>query len=122
MIFVFIMIFFITGNDINQILNKKPDENHIINLLSECAHEYMKFSTALKVGSGYAVGLKGNNGDNLIQVISKWISSQPSPVTWHNIIDVVESETLGKNVTLANKIRKWLAEDEHFTYYMNKEN
>ena len=119
--FVFITIFSITGNDINEILEKKPDEDHIINLLSEYADQYIEFSTALKVGSRYAMGLNGDNKVKLIQVISKWMSTPCSPVTWRTIIKVVESKTLDENVTLANKIRKWLAEDEQFFYYMNKD-
>ena len=115
------MIFSITGNDINQILNKKPEEDHIINLLSEHADQYIEFSVVLKVGSRYAMGLSGENKVKLIKVIAEWMSRQCSPVTWRTLIDVVEGETLGKNVTLANKMRKWLAMEEHFTYYKNKD-
>ena len=111
----------ITGNNIIEILDKKPDEDHVINLLSECADEYIKFSTALKVGSKYAMGLNGDNKVKLIQVISKWMSSQsfpdPNRVTWRTILEVVESETLDKNVVLGDKIRKWLAREENFIYY-----
>ena len=120
MIVCIFTIFSITGNNIIEILYKKPDEDHVINLLSECAGQYIKFSTALKVGSKYAMGLKGDDEEKLIQVISKWMSSQCSPVTWYNILEVVESETLGKNTTLGDKIRKWLAKDEHFSYYMDQ--
>ena len=67
------------------------------------------------------MGLNGDNKVKLIQVIAEWMSRQCSPVTWRTIIDVVESETLGKNVTLADKIRKWLGKEENFTYYKNKD-
>ena len=81
----------------------------------------MEFSTALKVGSRYAMGLNGDNKVKLIQVISEWMSRQCSPITWRTIIDVVESKTLGKKIALANEIRRWLGKDENFTYYMNKD-
>ena len=45
-----------------------------------------------------------------------------SPVTWHTIIEVGESDTLGNNVELADKIRNWLKKDDNFLYYANQEN
>ena len=118
--FVFITIFSIIGNDFDQILNKKPIEKHVVELLAEYGYQYESFATALGVGIRFADGLSGSNVSRLTRVIARWMSTQSSPVTWHTIIKVVESETLGKNVALADKIRKWLAEEENFTYYMNK--
>ena len=120
--FLFITIFSITGNDINQILDKKPTEKDVVELLAEYGHQYESFAIVLGVGITFAEGLEGDNVTRLTRVIARWMSTQCSPVTWHTIIDVVESKTLDENVTLANEIRTWLAKDEHFTYYMNKDN
>ena len=67
------------------------------------------------------MGLNGDNNVKLIQVISEWMTRQCSPITWLTIINVVESKTLGKKKALANEIRRWLAKDENFTYYINKD-
>ena len=120
--FLFITIFSITGNNINRILNKKPTEKDVVELLAKYGHQYKSFATALGVGITFAEGLEGDNVTKLTRVIAIWMSTQRSPVTWRTIIKVVESKTLGENVTLANEIRTWLAKDEHFTYYMNKDN
>ena len=120
--FLFITIFSITGNDINQILDKKPTEKDVVELLAKYGHQYKSFATALGVGITFAEGLDGDNVTKLTKVIAKWMLTQSSPVTWRTIIKVVESETLGKMVALADKIRKSLAEEENFTYYMNKNN
>ena len=120
--FLFITIFSITGNDISQILDKKPTERDVVELLAKYGHQYESFATALGVGITFADRLSGNNINRLTRVIARWMSTQCSPVTWRTIIKVVESKTLGENVTLANEIRTWLAKDEHFTYYMNKDN
>ena len=119
---IFITILSITGNDITNILNKKPNEKDVVELLAKCGHQYKVIATALGVGITFAEGLEGDNVTRLTKVIGKWMSTPRSPVTWRTIIKVVESKTLGENVTLADEIRKWLAEEEHFTYYMNKDN
>ena len=90
-------------------------------LLAKYRHLYKSFATALGVGITFAEGLSGSKIIRLTRVIAKWMSTQCSLVTWRTIIKVVESETLDNNVTLANEIRKWLAEDENFSYYMNKD-
>ena len=112
----------ITGNDINKILNKKPTEKHVVELLAKYAHLYKSFATALGVGITFADGLDGDNVSKLTKVIAKWMSTRCSAVTWDTIIKVVESETLGKMMAHADEIRRWLAKDENFTYYMNKDN
>ena len=43
-----------------------------------------------------------------------------SPVTWHTIIESVESIIFGKNLELGMWIRNWLKEDEHFSYHMEQ--
>ena len=105
------------------ILDKKPKKSHVVDLLANNAHEYKKFAIALDVGSGFATELSGD--DNIVkldEIIGKWMKTCISPVTWHTIIEVVESDTLGNNVELANKIRNWLKKDDIFFYYAEQEN
>ena len=74
----------------------------------------------LDIESGFVKGLSGD--DNVVkldEIIGKWMKTQSrsSPVTWRTIIKTVESDTLDKDVELADKIRDWLKEDENFSYY-----
>ena len=92
-------------------------------MLAKNAHEYKKFAIALDVDSGFANGLSGD--DNIVkldEIIGKWMKTRSSSVTWHTIIEVVESDTLGNNVELADKIRNWLKKDANFLYYVEQEN
>ena len=114
----------IVGNDINKILNKKPDKRHVVELLAQNAYEYKKLALALDVDDGFVEGLKSSDDDivNLDKIIRQWIQTRCSPVTWNVIIESVESIIFGKNLELGEKIRNWLKEDEHFVYYKKKDN
>ena len=46
----------------------------------------------------------------------------PLPVTWRTIIEAVESDILGNNVELADKIRNWLEKDQNFVVYIEEKN
>ena len=107
------------------ILDKKPEKKHVVNLLAKNADEYRNFAIALDVDSGFVRGLSGdNNVVKLDEIIEKWmkIRSDTSPVTWRTIVEAVESDTLGNNVELADKIRNWLEKDESFAFYVEKKN
>ena len=91
-------------------------------MLANNAHQYRKFAIALDVDSGFARGLGGDdNVEKLDEIIGKWMTTRSSPVTWHTIIEAVESDTLGNNVELSNKIRIFLEKDEHFARYIEQE-
>ena len=105
------------------ILDKKPHKGHIVDLLAKNAHQYKRFATKLGVDGGFANGLIGD--DNIVKlgdIIDQWMTTRSSPVTWHTIIETVESPTLGNNVELADKIRNWLEKDENFAFYVEKKN
>ena len=102
-------------NNIQLILDKKPNKGHIVDLLARNAHQYKKFATKLGVDGGFVRGL--NDIEKLDEIIDQWMSTRSSPVTWRTIIEAVESDTLRNNVELADKIRNWLEKDENFSYY-----
>ena len=118
------IVFSIVGNDINEVLSKQPDKYHVTKLLAQNAYKYKKLALALDIDDGFVEGLKCNDDDivNLDKVIRQWIQTQCSPVTWNTIIKSVESPIFGKNLDLGVRIRNWLKEDEHFAYYMKKDN
>ena len=99
------------------ILDKKPERKHVVDLLAKNAHEYEKFAIALNVDDGFVKGLSGDGIVKLNQIIGNWMTTRSSPVTWRTIIKAVESNTFGKNLDLADKIRDWLKEDENFSSY-----
>ena len=112
----------IIGNDIEKVLNKKPDKRHVVELLAENAYEYKELAIILGVDHTFVEGLKIKDIINLDKIIQQWIQTRCSPVTWDTIIESVESVTFGKNLELGEKIRNWLKEDKHFVYYMEKDN
>ena len=118
------IVFSIIGNDINKILNKKPDKQHVVKLLAQNAHEYKKLALSLNIDDGFVEGLKSSDDDivNLDKIIRRWIQTHCSAVTWNVIIESVESTIFGKNLDLGEKIRNWLKEDEYFAYYKEKDN
>ena len=93
-------------------------------LLGEYGHKYMQLALALDIDDEFVEGFKPNDDDiiNLNNILRRWIQTRCSPVTWNTIIESVESVTFGKNLDLGEKIRNWLKEDEHFHYYMEKDN
>ena len=81
-----------------------------------------KYAIAFDVDSAFVTGLSGD--DNIVkldEIIGKWMKTCSSPVTWHTIIEVAESDILGNNVELVDKIRNWLKKDDNFLYYAEQE-
>ena len=117
-------MFSIIGNDINKVLNKKPDSRDVVELLAQSAHDYKVLAIALGVDHTFVEGLKYSDKDiiNLDKIIQRWIQTRCSPVTWNTIIESVESVIFGKNLELGEKIRNSLKEDKQFIYYMEKDN
>ena len=80
-----------------------------------------KFAIAFDVDSAFVTGLSGDdNIEKLDEIIGKWMKTCSSPVTWHNIIEVAESDILSNNVKLADKIRNWLKKDDNFFIMQNR--
>ena len=113
-------ICFFIENDINQVLNKSPDESDVVDLLADYAHHYKKLAIVLHVDRGFVKGLKGDHVEKLYDVIIKWKEMRRSPITWNTIIKAVESKTFGKNAQLKEDIIKWLREDDNFDRYRKR--
>ena len=89
-------------------------------LLADYACNYKSLAIVLRVDSGFVRGLKGDNVDNLNDVITKWKETRCSPITWNTIIKAVESKTFGRNAQLKEDIIKWLREDDNFDCYRKR--
>ena len=94
----------------------------VVDLLADYACDYKKLAIVLHVDRGFVRGLKGDDVDNLNDVIAKWMEMRRSPITWNTIIKAVESRTFGKNTQLKEDIIKWLKEDDNFDRYRKKDN
>ena len=91
-------------------------------MLAKNVHQYKRFATKLGVDGEFVRGLSGDDIEELDEIIDHWMTTRSSLVTWCTIIETVESDTLGNNVELADKIRNWLEKDENFAYYVEKKN
>ena len=101
------IVFFFT--DTSDILNSTPDEFELLKLLADISAEWREVGQALKITyndlEGLARSLKSDK-IKLGDVIHKWITSQPSPVTWNTVITAIEEGI--KNKKKGNEIRRHL--------------
>ena len=77
---------------------------------------------------GYLLGVDSNTIDMLYtsnysdqmkmsKMLQSWLDNEPTPVTWDNIIDVIEGPLQKKS--LAMEIRKFLMDRFRYTYIYN---
>ena len=117
-----LFLFYFIENDIDQVLDKSPDVSDVVELLANYACDYKRLAIVLRVDRGFVRGLKGDNVDNLYDVIAKWKAMRRSSITWNTIIKAVETKTFGKNTQLKEDIIKWLKEDDNFDCYRKRDN
>ena len=94
----------------------------MLRLLAPVAARWEEIGNGLKVADGAIESLKYSNQrdiNKLSEVLQIWKDTWSSPLTWENIIEVVESNLVGKKVE-AQAMRDFLKEDQNFEYYMNK--
>ena len=73
-------------------------------------YSWQDVGLALRVSSDYLDGLSRSHdtpSTNLSKVISKWMVSQPSPVTWKTVISAIEGPIVD-NKKKADEIRNYL--------------
>ena len=73
-------------------------------------YSWQEIGLALGVSSDYLDDLPRNHdtpSTNLSKVISKWMDSQPSPVTWKTVISAIEGPFVD-NKRKADEIRNYL--------------
>ena len=94
----------------------------MLNLLASAAARWKEIGNGLKVAPGAIESLEQSNKrdiNKLSDVLQIWMDTWSSPVTWENIIKVVDSDLVGKKDE-AQAMRDFLAKDENFAHYMNQ--
>ena len=104
-------MFFILSFYFSDILKENPSHCDLLNLLADINNKWKDIGLALSLPQNFIEGLeKVLDSDNvkLSKVITEWIDTMPSPVTWETIISVVEGPIVN-NQRKANDIRQHLA-------------
>ena len=94
----------------------------MLNLLAPAAARWEDIGAGLKVAAGAIESLQQSNKrpiNKLSEVLQTWMDTWSSPVTWENIIKVVDSAAVGKKDE-AQAMKDFLKEDENFEHYMNQ--
>ena len=91
-------------------IGTKPDIPVLLTLLSPIYHLWRELGYLLGVDSGMINGLSiSSHTDlaNMSAILQSWLDNEPTPVTWNNIINMIEGPL--QNKTLADKIRLQVA-------------
>ena len=96
----------------------------MLNLLAPAATQWHNIGVGLKVTAGvidkvYAELTNERPISKLAKVLRTWMDTESSPVTWENIITVVEGPIVARKKE-AQAIREFLAKDENFEHYKNQ--
>ena len=82
----------------------------MLKLLTSVSAKWQEIGDLLGVDSDTIEGLYTSNVSNQVKMskmLQCWLDNAPTPVTWHNIISVLEGPL--KEKSIANKIRNTLA-------------
>ena len=105
--------------DITAVLQKVPDLHDLLNLLQNIADEWHKIGLSLCVSESVISGLSQSAEDNtvkLYKVLTHWMDTMSSPITWQNIISSVEGPIIANHST-ADRIREFLSQQEVYSKY-----
>ena len=111
-----IIIYF---TDITTVLQKVPDKHDLLNLLVDIDYEWEKIGISLGIPESVLDHLSQSNEDdttNLCEVLTHWMDTMPSPVTWENIIRSLEGPIV-QHPSTAHKIRNYLTKPEVYSEY-----
>ena len=114
--------YYIQEKNIQDILKKKPDGTHLLNLLAPAAAKWEVIGKGLKVDDGtiQSTLFKPQTDINkLSDMFTAWRNTLSSEITWDNVINVLESASVGRH-DIAKKIREFLSVPKNYDYYMNQ--
>ena len=104
------IIFFV---EISTFLNDTPKEYQLRHLLANISSRWQEIGLALGISDNDLDNISTLVQDNmskLCKMITKWIETQSSPVTWSMIIFAIEGPIVN-NKTKADEIREFLAKN-----------
>ena len=110
------MFFLLT--DISVVLREAPGHTELCRLLATINHEWNEIGLAFSVSHNVLEGLRLERDSNirkLSQVISSWIETKSSPVTWETVISAIEGPIVN-NKNKADEIRDYLTTSKYRSY------
>ena len=100
--------------------DKEPKKVHLQRLLGSIQHKWREIGEALEVPDGRIQSIeydpRYNDTRKLSEVLQTWIGTQPSDVTWKNLIRVITEYPVNEPV-LAKTIPHFLAKPEICSKY-----
>ena len=87
----------------------KPRKHELLKFLSSISAKWQEIGDLLGVDSDTIEGLYFSNKPNHVkmsEVLQYWLDNEPTPVTWDNIISVLDGPLKKKSV--GDEIRKYL--------------
>ena len=99
--------------EISSFLNQIPKEYQLRYLLADISSKWREIGLALGISDNDLDNISTVVPDNmskLCKMITKWIETQSSPVTWDMIIFAIEGPIVN-NKMKANEIREFLAKN-----------
>ena len=105
--------------DITAVLQKVPDLHDLLNLLQNIAKEWYIIGVLLKVDENFLRGLLESVQDDttkLHKVLTRWMDTMSSPITWQNIVNLVEGPFIANHST-AEEICEFLSQQDVYSKY-----
>ena len=106
--------------------DKQPKKIHLQQVLGPIQYKWRVIGEALEIPDGIIQSIdhnpRYNNACKLSEVLQTWIGTQPSDVTWRNLINVIRENSVNEPV-LAKTIPDFLANpkiSEHYTECASK--
>ena len=99
--------------EISDILNQTPKLYQLRNLLADISSRWREIGLALGISDNDLDNISSvvqDNKSKLCKMITKWIETQSSPVTWGTIIFAIEGPIVD-NKRKVDEIREFLAKN-----------
>ena len=104
--------------DISDVLREAPGHHDLCRLLATINHKWYEIGLAFSVSDNVLEGLyleRDSNIRKLSQVVSTWIDTKSSPVTWETVISAIEGPIVN-NKNKADEIRDYLTTSKYRSY------
>ena len=100
------------SNDVFLSSDKEPKKVHLQCVLGPIQHKWRAIGEALEIPNGTIKSIDHDahydDSNKLSEVLQTWIDTQPSDVTWRNLIDIITECPVNEPV-LAKTISDFLA-------------
>ena len=103
-------------------MKKVPDHHDLLNQLAKIKHKWYELGLSLRVEESVLESLQ--DGTNYLKKLNKvlisWRDTISSPVTWKNIIELLEQPIVGQ-VAAAKDVRQYLSKPEVYSKYQDSD-